>query len=48
MRPESKPPIERAANMLKRLTESQIESAAFIVSSSLLAACMFLISILEG
>jgi hypothetical protein len=34
--------------MLKRLSQSQIESTAFIVSSSLLAACMFLISFLEG
>lgn len=34
--------------MLKRLTESQIESTAFIISTSLLCACMFLISYLEG
>lgn len=34
--------------MLKRLTESQIESTAFIVTSSLLCVCMFLISYLEG
>lgn len=34
--------------MLKRLTESQIESTAFIVSMSLLCACVFLLSVLEG
>jgi hypothetical protein len=47
-RPDTEQPTERAANMLKRLTETQIESAAFIISTSLLCACMFLLSVLEG